>query len=382
MTDNYQLLGVARDATAEDIKKAYRQLAIKHHPDKNDGSKESEERFKEVTRAYEVLRDPDQRSVYDRYGEQGLARGAGGAQGFDFSDALEVFMRDFGGFEGMGDIFGQQGGRGQGPERGQSLKVRLRLTLSDVVQGAKRTLEVPVLDVCERCASSGAEPGTEARTCTTCGGAGEERVVHRSVFGQMVSVQPCRACRGQGQVIDTPCRRCHGEGRARGENEVEVEIPPGVTSENYITVRGRGNAGRRGGSRGDLIVLLEVEEDPRFVREGSQLLYELPVTVGQAALGDEIEVPTVDGTARLRVPAGTQNGELLLLRGQALPELGTSRRGDQVVRVVVWVPDRLSPEQEHIYRQLRAVEDPAPERIADADRKGFWSRVKEAFRAG
>ena len=384
MTDYYQLLGVARDASAADIKKAYRQVALKFHPDRNEGSKESEERFKEVTRAYEVLRDPDQRSVYDRYGEEGLARGAGGAQGFDFSDPLEVFMRDFGGFGGLGDLFGRQGrrSRGQGPTRGQSLKVSLGLTLADVVTGTKRTLKVQALNACGRCTGSGAEPGTAANACATCGGTGEEQLVQRSVFGQLVSVQPCRTCRGQGQVIDTPCRRCHGEGRERGESEVEVEIPPGVSSENYITLRGRGNAGPRGGARGDLVVLLEVEDDPRFVRDGNELLYELPVTVSQAALGDEIEVPTVDGMARLRVPAGTQSGELLRLRGQGLPDLGTTRRGDQVVRVLVWVPDRLSPEQEGIYRQLKGVEDPAPERIADADRGGFWSRVKEAFRAG
>jgi molecular chaperone DnaJ len=382
MTDYYQLLGVARDASAADIKKAYRQVALKFHPDRNEGSKESEERFKEVTRAYEVLRDPDQRSVYDRYGEEGFARGAGGAQGFDFSDPIEVFMRDFGGFGGLGDLFGGQGRRSRGPERGQSLKVRLRLTLADVVKGAKRVLKVQELDVCGRCTGTGAEPGTAVNVCATCGGTGEEQVVQRSVFGQLVSVQPCRACRGQGQVIDTPCKWCHGEGRERGESEVEVEIPPGVSSENYITLRGRGNAGPRGGARGDLVVLLEVGDDPRFVRDGGELLYELPVTVSQAALGDEIEVPTVDGVARLRVPAGTQNGELLRLRGQGLPELGTTRRGDQVVRVVVWVPDRLSPDQERIYRQLKAVEDPAPERIADADRGGFWSRVKEAFQAG
>ncbi|MSR37107.1 MAG: molecular chaperone DnaJ [Gemmatimonadetes bacterium] len=383
MTDYYQLLGVARDASAEEIKKAYRQVALKHHPDRNEGSKESEERFKEVTRAYEVLRDPDQRSVYDRYGEQGLARGAGSTQGFDFTDALDVFMRDFGGgLGGLGDLFGRQRRGPQGPERGQSLKVRLRLSLQEVVTGAKHTLKVQVLDPCERCSGSGAEDGTSARTCATCGGTGEERLVQRSAFGQLVSVQPCRACRGQGQVIDTPCKRCHGEGRERGESEVEVEAPPGVSSENYITLRGRGSAGPRGGPRGDLIVLLDVEEDPRFVREGTQLLFELPVTVGQAALGDEIEVPTVEGTAWLRVPAGTQSGELLRVRGQGLPELGTTRRGDQIVRIVVWVPDRLSAEQERIYLQLKAIEDPAPERIADADRKGFWSRVKEAFRAG
>lgn len=382
MTDYYQLLDVARDASAEEIKKAYRKVALQHHPDRNDGSKESEERFKQVTRAYEVLRDPDQRAAYDRYGEAGLGRGGGGGgpQGFDFTDALDVFMRDFGGF---GDLFGRQGRRGpRGPERGQSLKVRLKLTLQDVVKGTKRTLKVHTLDPCARCSGSGAEPGTSARGCPTCGGTGEERIVQRSPFGQMVSLQPCRGCRGMGEIVDSPCKRCNGEGLERAETEVEVEVPTGVTSENYITMRGRGAAGPRGGPRGDLVVMLEVEEDPRFAREGSQLLYEMPVTVGQAALGDEVTVPTVDGTARLKIPAGTQSGELLRVKGQGLPELGGTRRGDQLVRVLVWVPDRLTAEQERVYRQLKAVEDPAPERISEADRKGFWSRVKEAFGAG
>lgn len=383
MADYYQLLGLARDAGPEEIKKAYRKLAVQHHPDKNDGSKESEERFKEITRAYEVLRDPDQRSVYDRYGEAGLSRGGGaGAQGFDFNDALEVFMRDFGGggFGDLGDLFGR-GRRGpRGPEKGQGVRVRVAVSMKEVVHGAKKTLKVQLLDTCDRCAGAGAEPGTQAHACPTCGGTGEERVVQRSVFGQLVSVHPCRTCRGAGQVIDSPCRRCNGDGRVRGEGEIEVEIPAGVSSENYITMRGRGNAGPRGGPRGDLVVLLEVEEDARFVRDGSQLLYELPVTVGQAALGDEVEVPTVDGrdTTRVRVPPATQNGTVLRVRGQGVPDLGSTRRGDLLVRIAVWIPERLSAEQERLYRQLRAVEDEAPERI-DADRKGFWSKVKEAL---
>ncbi len=380
MADYYDLLRVGRDASPDDIKKAYRKLALQYHPDRNEGSPDAEERFKEVTRAYEVLRDPDQRSVYDRFGEAGLRRGGGGAPGFDFGDALEVFMRDFGGFGGLGDVFGSRRGQGQGSTRGQNLRVKLPLTLNDVVHGAKRTLNVPALDPCDLCVGTGAEPGTQPQSCTTCGGSGEERLVQRSVFGQLVSVQPCRACRGQGQVIGSPCRRCHGEGRLRGESEVEVEIPAGVSSENFITMRGRGNAGPRGGPRGDLIVMLEVAEDPRFVREGAQLFVQLPVTVGQAVLGDEVEVPTVDGTARLRIPPGTQSGELLRLREQGVPELGGGRRGDQLVRVLIWVPERLSAEQERLYRSLKEVEDPAPDQMGD--RKGFWSRVKEAFGSG
>ena len=384
MTDYYQLLGVARDASDDDIKRAYRQVALKFHPDRNEGSKESEERFKEVTRAYEVLRDPDKRSVYDRYGEEGLARGAGGAQGFDFSDPLEVFMRDFGGFGGLGDLFGRQGhrSRGQGPERGQSLKVSLGLTLADVVKGAKRTLKVQALNACGLCAGSGAEPGTTANTCATCGGTGEEQLVQRSVFGQLVSVQPCRACRGQGQVIDTPCRRCHGEGRERGESEVEVEIPAGVSSENYITLRGRGNAGPRGGARGDLVVLLGVEDDPRFVRDGSELLYELPVTVGQAAARGQDQGSHAwtawRGCASPREP-------------RAASSSGCAGRGCRswaplagAIKSCAWSCGCRtdSPLSRSVSTcSSRRSRDPAPERIADADRGGFWSRVKEAFRA-
>jgi molecular chaperone DnaJ len=289
-------------------------------------------------------------------------------------------MRDFGGFGGLGDIFGGRARRTQGPARGQSLRVRLALTLGDVIHGAKRTVKMQVLDPCERCASTGAEPGTTAHACSTCNGTGEERLVQRSVFGQMVSVQPCRTCRGQGQVIATPCKRCHGEGRARSEAEVEVEVPAGVSSENFITMRGRGNAGPRGGPRGDLVVMLDVAEDPRFVRDGSQLLLELPITIGQAVLGDEVEVPTVESTTRVRIPAGTQSGELLRIREQGLPDLGGGRRGELLVRVIVWVPERLSAEQERLYRSIRAVEDAAPESVVD--RKGFWSRGKEAFGGG
>ena len=381
MADFYEVLGVSRSASEDNIKKAYRKLALQHHPDRNEGSPDAEERFKEVTRAYEVLRDPEQRSVYDRFGEAGLARSGGGPQAYDFADALETFMRDFGGFGGLGDIFGGRGrARHQGPTRGQNLRVQIPLALEDVVHGVRRTIKVPALDPCDLCAGTGAEPGTQPRPCATCAGTGEERLVQRSVFGQMVSVQPCRACRGQGEVIDSACRRCHGEGRVRATSEVEVEVPAGVSSENFITMRGRGNAGPRGGPRGDLVVMLDVTEDARFVRDGIQLLYELPITVGQAVLGDEVDVPTVEGTAPLRIPAGTQSGELLKLRELGLPELGGSRRGDQLVRVTVWIPEHLTAEQEQLYRSILKAEDPAPERIDS--RKGFWSRVKEAFGSG
>jgi molecular chaperone DnaJ len=383
MADYYQLLGVSREADTDEIKKAYRKLALQYHPDRNQGSKEAEERFKEVTQAYEVLRDPEKRSVYDRYGEQGL-KGRGGAPGFDFGDAIEIFMRDFGGFSGLEDLFGMRGARAQrtSSRRGQTVRIRLPLTLAEVAKGVTKTVRVALLDECDRCNGSGAEPGTSPVTCANCGGSGEERHVQRSVFGQFVSVQPCRVCQGEGRIIERPCEKCSGEGRVRNEREVQVEVPAGVTSENFLTLRGRGSAGPRSGPRGDLVVLLEVQADPRFTRDGADLVHELPVTFGQAALGDEVEVPTIDGMAKVTIPAGIQSGEMLRLKGLGLPELNGTTRGDQLLRVIVWTPEDLTAEQEKLLRQLREIESPAPETVRRGARKGFWSRVKEAFTGG
>ena len=383
MADYYDLLDVPRNASADDIKRAYRKLALKYHPDRNQGSKETEERFKEVTEAYEVLRDSEKRSVYDRYGEQGLKRGVGGAGGFggfDFADAVEIFMRDFGGFGGLEDLFGgRQRGPSRAPRKGQTIKVKVPLTLLEVATGVTKTLGVAVLGACDRCGGSGAAAGSGPVTCSTCGGSGEERHVQRSVFGQFVSVQPCRTCGGEGRVIEKPCAKCNGDGRARTQREIDVEIPAGVTSENFLTLRSEGNLGPRGGPQGDIIVLLEVEEDTPFVRDGPHLRYELPVTFSQAALGAEMEVPTVEGTVRLTIPPGIQSGEVLRLRGRGLPELNGRGRGDQLVRIVVWTPDRLTVEQEEVLQALRDVEDPAPEQIEGESQKSLWSRVKEAF---
>ncbi len=383
MADYYDLLDVPRNASTDDIKRAYRKLALKYHPDRNQGSKDTEERFKEVTEAYEVLRDSEKRSVYDRYGEQGLKRGVGGAGGFgnfDFADAVEIFMRDFGGFGGLEDLFG---GRQRGPSRasrkGQTIKVKVPLTLLEVATGVTKTLGVAVLGACDRCGGSGAAAGSGPVTCSTCAGSGEERHVQRSVFGQFVSVAPCRTCGGEGRVIEKPCAKCNGDGRARTQREIEVEIPAGVTSENFLTLRSEGNVGPRGGLQGDIIVLLEVEEDTPFVRDGPHLRYELPVTFSQAALGAEMEVPTVEGTVRLTIPPGIQSGEVLRLRGRGLPELNGRGRGDQLVRIVVWTPDRLTVEQEEVLQALHDVEDPAPEQIEGESPRSLWSRVKEAF---
>ena len=384
MADYYRLLGIPRDANAEDIKKGYRKLALKYHPDRNQGGdEESQERFKEATEAYEVLRDSEKRSIYDRYGEQGLKRGAGGSAGFagfDFTDAVEIFMRDFGGFGGLEDLFGgRQRGSSGAHRNGQSIKVKVPLTLLEVSTGVTKTLRVAVLGPCDDCEGSGAAGGSGPVVCATCGGSGEQRHVQRSVFGQFVRVAPCGTCGGEGRVIEHPCAKCKGDGRIRTHREIDVEIPPGVTSENFLTLRGEGNQGPRSGPAGDIIVLLDVADDTRFVRDGPHLRYELPVTFSQAALGTEIEVPTVDGTVRLTIPPGIQSGEVLRLRGRGLPELNGRANGDQLVRIVVWTPDRLSVEQEEVLQALRDVEDAAPEHIEGESRRSLWSRVKEAF---
>src|SRR5687767_3424874 len=381
MRDYYEILGVARDADADVIKKQYRKLALQYHPDRNSGAKEAEEKFKEATEAYEVLKDPDKRSAYDRFGHAGV-RGAGGGagfQGFNFADALDVFMRDFGGFAGMGDLFGTAGRRGStGPRRGPDMRVRLPLTLVEVASGAHKAIRLKVNDACHTCTGTGAAPGSSTVRCESCGGTGELRRVQRSFLGQLVSVTPCAACGGEGQRIEKICPTCSGRGIEQTEKTVEVDVPAGVSTGDYLTLRGQGHHGGRGGVRGDVLVVLEVEEDPRFTREGADLLYELPITFSQAALGAEVEVPTLNGAARLKIPAGIQSGRMLRMRGKGLPHLQAAAKGDLIVQVIVWTPAQLSPEQEVFFRKLAQVEQPAP-RVGEDSGGGFWTKVKEAL---
>jgi molecular chaperone DnaJ len=380
MRDYYEILGVERGADADMIKRSYRKLALQYHPDRNNGSAEAEGQFKELTEAYEVLKDPDRRAAYDRYGHAGV-KGAGagaGYGGFSFHDALEIFMRDFGGF-GVDDMFGGRQRRG-GPtvRKGPDMRITFPLTLEDVSEGVKRTVRIDVNDVCGKCSGSGAASGTSPVTCSTCGGAGEVRRVQRSFLGQLVSVMPCADCAGEGQRIEQPCEQCSGRGVERATRDLEVNVPPGVSTGDYLTLRAQGNAGVRGGPRGDVLVVLDVKEDERFLRDGSDLVHELPITFSQAALGVELDVPTIGGTARLRVTPGTQSGRLLRMRGKGLPQLQSTNRGDLIIRIAVWTPTDLTPEQESLFRQLAKVEAPA-ERVDDDRDRGFWSRVKEAL---
>ena len=383
MSDFYDVLGVSRDADEATLKKAYRRLAMECHPDRNNGDRAAEARFKEVSEAYEVLRDPQKRAVYDRYGEAGLRGGAGQASGFhafDLSEALNIFMRDFGagGFGGFEELFGG-GRRAHHAERqGNDLRAAVTLTLTEVATGAKKTLKYKVLVPCESCGGSGAKPGTSAKTCQTCGGSGEVRRAQRSILGQFVSVSPCPTCAGEGRVIAEPCPVCRGDGRMRTDRTVAVDVPPGVSSANYITLRGQGHAGPRGGPAGDLVVMLEVEEDERFERHEDELVYDLPLSFSQAALGAEVVVPTPYGDEKLKVPPGTQAGTVLRLKHRGLPHLGAGSKGDLHVRIGVWTPERLSPEMEKLFRELAKHEGEPP---AGRAGRSFWNRMRDALGA-
>jgi len=374
--DFYTTLGVERTAADDDIKKAYRKLAMTYHPDRNGGAKEAEEKFKEITEAYDVLRDPQKRAAYDRYGEAGLRGGSGGFHHVDLSEALGIFMRDFGGFGGLDDLFGRSQG-GSGSRTGADLKVTLPLTLVEVATGVDREIKLKVLEACDRCEGSGAEPGSRARQCATCAGHGEVRRAQRSFFGQFVSVAPCPTCKGEGQVIETPCKKCKGEGRTRAEKTIKVSVPAGVATGQYMTLRGVGNAGARNGERGDVHVIFEVADDPRFERDGEDLYTEVLVTYPQLVRGAMVEVPTATSTVALSVPPSTQSGQVFHLRGRGLARVNAAGTGDLHVRVQLWTPEKLSEEEEQLIARLDEIQKAVP-----SDRgKGLWAKMKEALGA-
>jgi molecular chaperone DnaJ len=375
VSEYYALLGVSRDATETDIKKAYRKLAMDFHPDRNPAP-EAEARFKEITEAYEVLRDPQKRSAYDRYGKAGVGAGAGG--GFhhvDLSEALNIFMRDFGGMGGFESLFG--GGRSRADvRRGQDVRVTVKLTLAEVATGVKKTVRFKAAGRCTACEGTGARPGSKPSPCSTCGGTGEVRRAARSMFGQFVSVSACPTCAGEGVVVLDPCEVCRGEGRVRTDRTVTVDIPAGVSGNNYLTLRGQGAAGPSNGPAGDLLVMLDIRDDERFERQGNDLVFDLALSFSQAALGGDFTVPTPYGDEEIRVQAGTQPETIIRLRGRGLPVLGQNSKGDLIVRVHVWTPERLTTEQERLFRELAALEGEAPKRSP-----GFWSKLKEALGA-
>ena len=375
MADYYSVLGVPRTASDDEIKGAYRKLAMRWHPDRNNGSVEAEERFKALTEAYDVLRDSNKRAAYDRYGEQGLrGGGAPGFHHFDLSEALSVFMRDFGigGFEDV--LAGRSGGN---VSTGADIKVTLSLSLLEVAAGVERSIALKLLEPCDRCEGRGSEPGSRAEVCPSCKGSGEVQRAQRSFFGQFITVAPCGTCKGEGSVIASPCRKCRGDGRVRADRDIAIQVPAGVATGQYMTLRGVGNAGIRGGARGDIHVVFDVAEDPRFDRDGEDLYTEVLITYPQLVFGGEVSVPTVNGSVMLSVPGGTQSGQVFHLRGRGLPRVNTNGTGDLHVRVQLWTPDRLTEKEKQLIQELATVQKSVP-----VDRgKSLWSRVRDALGA-
>jgi molecular chaperone DnaJ len=377
--DYYEVLGVEKGAATEEIKKAYRKLALQHHPDRNPGNKPSEDAFKEATEAYEVLADAQKRAQYDRFGHAGIdpsySAGAGGAGGFgfDLSDALRAFMREFGSF---GSNFGDEDGFPRGREaRGGDIQVRVKLTLEEIAEGVEKKIRVKKGVACSHCHGKGAEPGSTVVTCTQCEGAGQVRQIQRSFFGQIVNVTACPRCRGEGRIVKDPCRSCGGDGLVEGQETVVVKIPAGVMEGNYMTLRGRGHSGFRGTPAGDLHVVFEEKAHEIFERHGDDILTRITITPAVAALGTKVEVPTLGGRAMVEIPPGIQAGKVLRLRGKGLKSLRVREAGDQLVRVEIRVPEKLSGRERDLYEELRRLEGNHPPKAE----KGFFDRVRDTF---
>ncbi len=379
--DYYEILGVGKSAGVDEIKKAYRKLALQYHPDRNPGNKEAEEQFKEAAEAYEVLSDPDKRQRYDQFGHEGMRRGADYHDFGNMGDIFSAFGDVFGGsfFE---EMFGGQRSRGRGgPAQGSDLKIRLKLTMEEIAAGTEKRLKIRKWKSCPDCQGTGARGGGATMTCPVCKGTGEIRQVTRTILGQMVNIAMCQNCGGEGRVIKEPCLTCKGDGRIQGESTVKVVIPAGVSEGNYLPLRGEGNVGPRSGPPGDLIVVIEEQPHEVFTRENDDVILDLLVSFSDAALGGEVDVPTLTGKAKLKIDPGTQSGSVLRMRDKGIPHLNSYGRGDQLVRVNVWVPRTLSAQERALLKQLAVSENMHPkegDRSAHSE-KSFFRRVKNAF---
>ena len=364
--DYYDVLGVSRNATPEAIKKAFRRLAMKYHPDRNN-SHDASDRFKAINEAYEVLADQERRAMYDRFGHAGAESplGARGFEGFGFGGFGDIFDTFFGGATA----------RRQGPRRGDDLRQPITVTFEEAAFGCEKTIDVTSVEVCSRCNGQGAEPGTEPERCANCNGSGELRRVQQSIFGQFVNVSACDRCRGEGRVAKHRCRTCRGDGFERRTRRLEVKFPAGIDDGSQMRLAGEGDIGLYGGPRGNLYLHVSVAPHKLFQRDGDDLIYNLELNIAQAALGDEAEVPTLDGSEALRIPAGTQSGEVFVLRGRGVPHLRSGGRGDLLVRAQVITPKNLTEEQKELLARLSESLG-AP---LSPDDKGLLNRIKDAL---
>lgn len=371
--DYYEVLGVSKGASDDEIKKGFRKMARKYHPDVNrDNTKEAEEQFKEVNEAYEVLSNSERRAQYDQFGHAAFEGGAGGGGGFGgfgggggFNDIFDMF---FGGQSGFG-------GRQPGPEKGSDLRYDMEITFEQAAFGVETEIQIPRTEDCKKCNGSGAAPGTHAETCSQCKGSGQIQVAQNTPFGRMVNTRTCDRCHGEGKIVQTPCKECHGQGKTRVKRKIKVKIPAGVDNGSRLRVSHEGEAGLRGGPPGDLYVYIFVKSHKLFTREGSEVICEVPISFVQATLGDEIEVPTLDGKVKLKITEGTQSGTIFRLREKGIPHLRGNGRGDQHVRVKVVTPQKLNEKQRELLQEFGKA---SGENI-NPEQKNFFKKVKDVF---
>ncbi|NNC94738.1 MAG: molecular chaperone DnaJ [Chitinophagales bacterium] len=382
--DYYDILGVEKSASKEEIKKAFRKTALKFHPDKNPDDAEAEVKFKEAAEAYEVLSDDNKKAQYDRFGHAGVSGGGFSGQNVNVEDIFEHFGDIFGGgrsggggFDPFESFFGGGGRRRQTQtgKRGSNLRIKVKMTLSEIAKGTTKKIKVKKYLPCDQCNGTGAKDGTAVDTCATCNGAGAVRRVTNTILGQMQTTTTCPTCNGSGKSITTKCGKCGGEGRSYGEETISIDIPAGVAEGMQLSLRGKGNAGENGGPAGDLIILVKEEKHGSLVREGENLIYTLYISFIDATLGTSVEVPTIDGKAKIKIPAGTQSGKIFRLKNKGLPSVNGYGTGDILVDVNIWTPKHLSKEEKKLLEELKGSENfkPAPSK----SEKGFFDKMKD-----
>ena len=381
--DYYEILEVTKTSSGEEIKKAYRKVAMKFHPDRNPGDKSAEDKFKEAAEAYEILNDPDKKAQYDRFGHNAFSNGRGGSGGFSGMNTEDIFSQfsDIFGDEAFGGFFGGGGRKSSNSRsngtRGSNLRVKLKMNYEEIAKGASKTIKVKKNVKCNTCQGSGAKDKNSMQTCSGCGGSGQVRRVQNTFLGQMQTVTTCPTCNGEGHKITNLCTSCKGDGRVFDEETIDIEIPAGVQEGMQLSLSGRGNAGIRGGANGDLIVLIEEEAHPFLHRDGLNVAFDLHIPFPDAVFGTSIEVPTIDGRAKIKIPAGTQSGKIFRLKGKGFPNINSYEKGDQLIQVNIWTPQNVSSEEKEMLEKMKdSVNfEPKPEK----NEKSFFEKVREMF---
>lgn len=382
--DYYEVLGVAKGASADEIKKSYRKIAMQYHPDRNPGDKAAEEKFKEAAEAYDVLSNADKKAQYDRFGHAGMS-GAGGRGGGPGGMNMDDIFSNFGDIFGddmFGSFFGGGGGRGGGRRqgsRGANLRVKLKMNYEEIARGANKKIKVKKYVPCQPCSGSGAKDKNSVQQCGTCGGSGQVRRVTNTFMGQMQTVTTCPNCNGEGSTITSKCTSCKGEGRVYADEVLNLDIPAGVHEGMQLSMGGAGNAGERGGPPGDLLIVVEEEKHPQLKRDELDVVYTLNLSFPDVVLGTHVEVPTIDGRAKLKIPAGTHSGKIFRLKGKGFPAFQSYEKGDQRVEVNVWTPQHLSKEEETLLEKLKNSPNFQPGANAEKEEKGFFDKIKDAF---